>query len=440
MNEPGAGGGLRTKKPSEPRLPNQTKAGNNQLLNQAYDNMRNAFSSGINNAMNAIKKTNNQPAIQPTHVTFRDTVNATVPSNKRGSMGTIPSTAGRGVTFDNFRPQTEEENVDDTTNPDDWYDQANPNNTNGVNGNTEEEETDPYAITDQQRIAARNQTNLSEMNRESVWRQLSRQLATYDYADAQNRALADAQRKQNSRKNDSDRFEAQRDLQSAALGLLGSMGTAMNGSATGNLMQMLESRNDKENNTYLSQLQQNQDAVENAYQEALNQNNVNRLDARNSADKAVDDIHSDWYANINNINPKLHDQYWGYLDENKPEGELPTNRFPTREQANTPGVLTWNYDANKPDTFTGGNPGEALSSYQYDLSYLTQPTNPEEARYRGNVSAPSMTNYIMPDNTVRSIGGQANPSQSRNIINPINDYFSQLMNNFNGYNYSIRRR
>jgi hypothetical protein len=218
------------------------------------------------------------------------------------------------------------------------------------------------------------------------------------------------------------------------------MGNAMNGSATGNLMQMLESRNDKENNVQLSQLQQNQDAVENAYQDALNQNNVNRLDARNSADKAVDDIHGDWYANINNINPKLHDQYWGYLDENKPEGELPTNRFPTREQANTPGVLTWNYDANKPDTFTGGNPGEALSSYQYDLSYLTQPTNPEEARYRGNVSAPSMTNYIMPDNTVRSTGGQANPSKTRNIVNPINDYFSQLMNNFNGYNYSIRRR
>jgi hypothetical protein len=211
--------------------------------------------------MNAIKKTNNQPAIQPTRVTFRDTVNATVPSNKRGSMGTIPSTAGRGVTFDNVRPQTQEENVDDTTNPDDWYDQANPNNTNRTNGNTssDEEETDPYAITDQQRLAAANQTKLARGNRQNVWNQLSRQLATYDYADAQNRALADAQRKQNSRKNDSDRFEAQRDLQSAALGLLGSMGTAMNGSATGNLMQMLESRNDKENNTYLSQLQQNQE-------------------------------------------------------------------------------------------------------------------------------------------------------------------------------------
>lgn len=418
MNEPGAGGGLRTKKPGKPRLPNQ---GN--FFNNAYDNIRSAFSTAANNAMNSIKS--------------NSTSTKTNPSNpKSGTQGlfTVPEDAPTGLTFNDLQP-AEEENTDDTTNPD---------NTNNENGNTssqtEEEETDPYALTDQQRLAAKNQTNLSEMNRESVWRQLSRQLATYDYADAQNRALADAQRIQNSRKNDSDRFEAQRDLQSAALGLLGSMGNAMNGSATGNLMQMLESRNDKENNTYLSQLQQNQDAVENAYQEALNQNNINRLDVRNSADKAVDDIHSDWYANINNINPKLHDQYWGYLDENKPEGELPTNRFPTREQANTPGVLTWYYDANKPDTFTGGNPGEAMSSYQYDLGYLTQPTNPEETRYRGNVSAPSVSSYVLPDNTVRSTSGQANPSQSRNIINPLNDYFSQLMNGFNGYNYSIRRR
>lgn len=164
---------------------------------------------------------------------------------------------------------------------------------------------DKGKVTKRERTAAKNQTAISKQNVKDVQNQLKRQLANYDFADAQNRALADAQLAQNSRKNSADRYEAQRDLQSSALGLLGSMGTAMNGSTTGNLMSMLRSRNDKENNTYWAQLQSNQDQVENAYNDSLNQNNVARRDAMQSAEKAIRDITADWSANLNNINPNL---------------------------------------------------------------------------------------------------------------------------------------
>lgn len=165
---------------------------------------------------------------------------------------------------------------------------------------------DDGTITARERKAAKNQTAISTRNVKDVQNQLARQLSNYDFADAQNRALADTQLDQNSRKTSADRYEAQRDLQAATLGLLGSMGSAMNGSTTGNLMSMLRSRNDKENNTFWAQHQVNQDAVENAYNDSLNQNNVARRDAMQSAEKAIRDIETDWGANMNNINPNLY--------------------------------------------------------------------------------------------------------------------------------------
>ena len=95
-------------------------------------------------------------------------------------------------------------------------------------------------------------------------------------------------------------------MQNATLGLLGSMGNAMNGSSTGNLMRMLEDRNDKDNNTYWAQHQVNQDTVENSYQDSYNQNQVAKRDAVTSAEKAIRDIESDLSANMNNINPNLY--------------------------------------------------------------------------------------------------------------------------------------
>lgn len=243
---------------------------------------------------------------------------------------------------------------------------------------------DKGKVTDRERKAAENQTAISSQNVRDVQNQLARQLSNYDYADAQNRALADTQRRQNSRKTSADRFEAQRDLQAATLGLLGSMGSAMNGSSTGNLMRMLEQRSDKENDTYWAQLMSNQDQVENAYNEALNQNNVARRDAMQSAEKAIRDIEGDWAANLNNINPNLFKQ----------------------------GAV--------------GGSGE-LSSYSA--------WQPEKAAQNNA----EISGYVIPDNrgvgTTRQGGSVGrytmNTGATRNRLAG-NDYFSQLMNRFNG--------
>lgn len=232
---------------------------------------------------------------------------------------------------------------------------------------------DSGEITERERRAARNQTAISSQNIRDVQNQLARQLSNYDFADRQNRSLADAQLAQNSRKTSEDRFEAQRNLQNSALGLLGSMGSAMNGSSTGNLMNMLRSRNDQENNTYWSQLQQNQDQVENAYNDSLNQNNVARRDAMQSAEKAIRDITADWRANMNNINPNLF----------------------------------------KDQSTVGGN------------AALKPSTAWKPGTVRANV--PAWSGYIVPDSEYGSRGAAYHRETAGG-----NDYFSQLMNRFNG--------
>lgn len=238
---------------------------------------------------------------------------------------------------------------------------------------------DSGEITDRERTASKNQTTISKRNVKDVQNQLSRQLSNYDFADKQNRALADTQLKQNSRKTSADRYEAQRDLQAATLGLLGSMGTAMNGSTTGNLMSMLRDRNDKENNTYWAQHQVNQDSVENAYNDSLNQNNVARLDAMQNAEKAIRDIETDWASNMNNINPNL------FPDKIGPIG---SDNALSSGKAWTPNKVKQNNSA--------------------------------------------ISGYVIPDNRgVRTSPQSMNTGNTRNQLGG-GDYFSQMMNRFNG--------
>lgn len=250
---------------------------------------------------------------------------------------------------------------------------------------------DSGEITERERQAAKNQSKISTQNIKDVENQLARQLSNFDFADAQNRALADTQLRQNSRKTSEDRYEAQRDLQVATLGLLGSMGSAMNGSTTGNLMRMLESRNDKDNSTYWAQHQVNQDAVENAYNDSLNQNLVARRDAMQSAEKAVRDINADWSANMNNINPNL---------------------FAMASPADSAGghksADTW-------DEAKARQNNAAISGYLIPDAGTVGSTavQPYMAGVNGNIPA---------RNRVR--GGAGNAVGG--------DYFSQLMNRFNG--------
>lgn len=226
-------------------------------------------------------------------------------------------------------------------------------------------------VTDRERNAAKNQKAISNRNAAAVTNQLARQLANYDMANTQNRSLANVELKQNQRKSEADRFEAQRNLQNAAIGLLGSMNAAMNGSSIGNTMRMLENRNDADNQTFWTQHQANQDAVENAYQESFNQNQVAKNDAAASAEKAIRDIEDDLAANLNNINPNL-------------------------------------YVA----------PGTGDARLNATQAYTNNSVQANNAKLSG---------YLMPDNSVQA----ARAITPRNRLQG-NDYYSRLINGFNG--------
>lgn len=151
--------------------------------------------------------------------------------------------------------------------------------------------------------SAANDTALYNAN--SVKNQVNQQLDNYNFANRQNASLRDVEFKQASRKAEADRFEAQRNLRNAALGLLGSMNQAMNGSTIGNAMSMFSDRNDSENSVYWQQLQDNRNAIQNAYDESYNQNQVAKRDAVINARKAIRDIQSDLSSNLNNIQGDL---------------------------------------------------------------------------------------------------------------------------------------
>lgn len=160
-------------------------------------------------------------------------------------------------------------------------------------------------VTDEQRQAADNLVNIANYNADSTKNQLSQQLANYDLADQQNRALADTEKNQSSKSAAADRFSQNKKLQNATRGLLGTVGNGMYGSTLWNIMDMLRSRQDLDNQTTLNTLQQNWDTAENAYNESANSNVLARNDAASNAEYALRGIQSDTAAQLNNINPDL---------------------------------------------------------------------------------------------------------------------------------------
>ncbi len=233
---------------------------------------------------------------------------------------------------------------------------------------------DAGEITDRERLAAQRQKEIAAFNATSIndpdYGQLAQQFKNYDQANRQNARLRDVQLKQLSRKNETDRFEAQRQLQNATIGLLGSMGNqAMNSSTIGNTMSMLRNRNDSDNTTYWQQLMDNQNTVRNAYEEAANQNQVAKNDAIVNASKAIRDLEGDLAANLSNINPNL------YVSPGTGEGVL---------NAWDPGPLA-----------------QRVADHNAQLS-----------------------GYVMPENAEQAIRSQRNRVQR-------NDYFGNMLNRFN---------
>ena len=241
-------------------------------------------------------------------------------------------------------------------------------------------------LTDEEKEAAKNQNALAKMNIQDLQNQLNHQLDIYNQADAQNKRLANAERTQASRKAESDRFDAQRNLQAASLSLMGDMGQAMNGSSTGNLMRMLESRNDLEDSAQLSQLLSNWEQTNNQYNDTVNQNRIARMEAMANAEKAINDATRNWMAALNNIDPSL---------------------FPKE------GVVNGDKSLAASTAWKRKNEGAAVTS-----GFLAPFVRGDN---RGKGGTPQ---------------GEANPAQSMNVGYTRNrqlggDYFSRLINQFN---------
>lgn len=259
---------------------------------------------------------------------------------------------------------------------------------------------DKGEVTEREQKAADNQRQLGDFAAKNTTTQSKQQLGNYDFANAQNRRLADVELKQNSRKTEADRFEAMRDLQNSALGLLGSMGNqALNSSSLYNLSYMLDNRNDKDNNTYWTQHQVNQDAVNNAYDESANQNQVAKNDVVINTQKALADLEADTAANISNINPNLY----------VAPGSTDTVDYT---------LVTSDSNASDDEKTTESRTAQAVNygaSGYYDANKVPQ----HNAQLSG---------YLMPDNSVQA----ARDITGRNTVNG-NDYFSRMLNRYNRY-------
>lgn len=321
----------------------------------------------------------------------------------------------------------------------------------------------------QNQLARKNAAQTSEVaeyNARATRDQFDRQNANYDFANRQNAALRDTQFKQASRKSEAERFEAQRQLQNAALGLFGTMNQAMNGSTVGNTMSMLRNRNDADNSTYWQNLQDNRNAIQNAYDESYNQNQVAKRDAAINALKALQDIQGDLSSNLGNIQNDL------YANLVNIRGDLLNNlgnnygdEYANRR--NLQGDLAANLNNINPNLYmaptniavpsggyevTGGRgtigmiQGGASKNGFKDLVYRKPGTNAAIRNLeRGVTNAfdntaqnnAALLDYIMPANAEQNVIGrrnvvsaERNPRNRYNILQG-NDYFSKLINGFN---------
>lgn len=301
-----------------------------------------------------------------------------------------------------------------------------------------------WSANQQSEIARRNSdqtSRIAEYNANATKSQLDQQIANYDFANRQNASLRDTQFKQASRKSEAERFEAERQLQNAALGLFGTMNQAMNGSTIGNTMRMLENRNDADNSTYWQNLQDNRNAIQNAYDESYNQNQVAKRDAAINGIKALKDIQGDLASNLNNINNEwlnnlvnirsdwfstlgnLNGDY--YTNIRNLRGDLAANlnninpnvyKAPADVAIPSSGYVIpdWANSMSNPYYRAPGSNG-AITNLQNQVQ--TQLNNTKEHNA-------TLLDYIMPANAEQNVRGRRNTLRG-------NDYFSRLINGFN---------
>lgn len=287
---------------------------------------------------------------------------------------------------------------------------------------------------------ANRTSSIAEYNANATKSQLDQQLANYDFANRQNASLRDVQFKQASRKSEAERFEAERQLQNAAIGLLGSMNQAMNGSTTGNAMKMFANRNDSDNSTYWQQLQDNRNAIQNAYDESFNQNQVAKRDAAINAIKALKDIGSGLASDLNNINNEWLNNLLNIRSDRLSTVSNAENDYYTNTR-NLRGDLAANLNNIAQDLYKAPAELAMPSGYNvpdwaktmYDKFYKAPGSNSTITNLQNQAQSQlnnvkqnnaTLLDYIMPANAEQNVRGKRNTLRR-------NDYFSRLINDFN---------
>ena len=276
---------------------------------------------------------------------------------------------------------------------------------------------DAGEITARERKAAKNQKEVAKYEADSAKNQFKQQVSNYDFANAQNRNLADIELKQNSMKNEADRFNAMRDLQNSAIGLMGSMNQAMNGSSVYNMQYMLDNRNDADNVTYWNQLQTNNNAVNNAYDEAYNANQVAKNDAAINTEKTLRDMQSGLSTNLSNINPNLYVAP-GSVSKSSSKSSNKKAGASASGSTSTSGTASSSSAGTASSGSAGSSSGSSKSTNSLDLG--------GEGFYEAN-KVPQheshLSGYITPDNSRQNANRVQSTKGSSN-------YFGRLMKNY----------
>lgn len=256
-------------------------------------------------------------------------------------------------------------------------------------------------VTDKEMRSANNQRALANYNAQNLRDQLADRFEYYDQSNDNHRNFLKAQKVQMGMASSANRYEDQRNLLNGIFSTRDKMASGLNGSGAWNLLNLANDRNDYFNNTRSSELRQNLDSAWNNYNQAVNSNQLAKIDAQIGAKKSLADLEANLAADLNNINPDLFElpgenssiNLLGRNSHGAPESSM------SQEYADSAGYSTSGYGQN---AIEGADP-------------LT---------LNVRMNQPSWEPYLYNDNQRAKISNQQLSG---------NDYFSRLLNGYNGY-------
>lgn len=154
--------------------------------------------------------------------------------------------------------------------------------------------------------AAKRATSIARFNANTLLDRLKEQLATYDKNDKSNRLVRDEQLFTAARNAGTEHWEANANLLGAISGLRSNMGSAIDGSASGNLTRLANARRDQNNAAIYSTLRSNERGAYDNYTDAFNKNQSARQDAISTTESGLRDLRSQLSAGLQNIDGKYY--------------------------------------------------------------------------------------------------------------------------------------